>query len=92
MEFLVGHLSHTAAVIRPSRPFLRQLFALLLSAPKPYHFLWLNLSVRADMCQWAFLLCEWNGVSLFPLEAPSVHFFSDASGSYGFGAVSLNYS
>ena len=56
MESLVGHLSHAAAAIRPGRLFLRQLFALLPSAPKPYHFIRLNLSVRADLCWWAFLL------------------------------------
>ena len=91
MESLMRHLSQAAAAIRPGWLFLCQFFALLLSASKPYHFIWLNLLVRADLHWWAFLLCEWNGVSLFPLEAPSVHLFSDASGSYGCGAVALTY-
>ena len=90
MESLMGHLSHAVAAIQPGRLFLRQLFALLPSAPKPYYFIRLNLSLRADLCWWAFLLRDRNGVSLFPLGAPSVHMFSDASGSYGCGAVALS--
>ena len=92
MESLLGHLSHAATAIRPGRLFLHQIFALLLSALKPYHFIRLNLSGRADLCWWALLLCEWNGVFLFPPGAISVHLFSDASGSCGCGAVALNYS
>ena len=91
MESLLGHLCHAATAIRPGRLFLRPLFNLLPHAPEPYHFIRLSLAIRADLHWWAFLLREWNGVSLFPLESPSVHIFSDASGSYGCGAVAPTY-
>ena len=86
LESLLGRLSHAAFAIRPGRLFLRQLFALLPHAPQPYHHIRFNLSTRADLSWWAFLLREWNGVSLFPASSPSIHVFSDASGSYGCGA------
>ena len=80
-------LSRAAAAVRPGRLFLRQLFALLPSAPEPYHFIRLNLSVRADLFWWSFFLEEWNGISLFPQEPTTVHAYSDASGSFGCGAL-----
>ena len=86
MESLLGHLSHAAMVVRPGRLYLRQLFALLPLAPGPHHHMRLNLSVRADLIWWGALLRDWNGVALFPLGTPSVHIFSDASGSFGCGA------
>ena len=86
MESLLGHLSHAASVIRPGRLYLRQMFALLPLAPEPHHHIRLNLSARADLIWWDFFLQVWNGVALFPPGAPSVHMFSDASGSFGCGA------
>ena len=86
MESLLGHLSHTALVIRPGRLYLRQLFALLPLAPDPLHHIRLNASVRADLIWWDALLCDWNGVPFFPPLVPSVHVYSDASGSFGCGA------
>ena len=90
MESLLGHLCHAAMAVRPGRLFLRQLFALLPSAPKPYHHIRLNFSVRADLAWWLFFMQEWNGVALFPPGPPSVHVYSDASGSFGCGAVVSN--
>ena len=40
----------------------------------------------SDLIWWDVLLCDWNGVSFFPQLTPSVHVFSDASGSFGCGA------
>ena len=42
------------------------------------------------MARWSFFLQEWNGVSLFLHGPPSVHVFSDASGSFGCGAIVLD--
>ena len=48
-ESLLGHLSHATMVIRPGRAFLRALFALLAVAPKPYHYVSLNVIARGDL-------------------------------------------
>ena len=91
LESLLGHLSHAAIVIRPGRLFLRPLFGLLPSAPRPFHRARLNLSLRADLMWWDLFLRDWNGIALIPVQASgSVEVFSDASGSYGCGAFFAN--
>ena len=37
---------------------------------------------KADIQWWTCFLHEWNGRSFFPRSAPSVHVYSDASGSF----------
>ena len=87
LESLLGHLSHAATVVRPGRLFLRPLFGLLPSAPRPFHYVRLNLSLQADLLWWDLFLRDWNGTALIPVQtAGSVEVFSDASGSYGCGA------
>ena len=76
LESLTGHLAHAAIVIRPGRIFLHPLFALIATAAKPHHYVHLNLSVQADLHWWLHLLL------------PSVHVYSDTSGSFGCGAFS----
>ena len=85
---MTGHLAHAATVIRPGRIFLRPLFALIATAAKPHHYVHLNLSVRADLCWWLHFLQSWNGSSFFSPPLPSVHVYSDASGSFGCVAFS----
>ena len=87
LESLIGHLSHAATVVRPGRTFLRLLFTLLTTVNAPHHFIHLNASARADLQWWKCFLQDWNGTSLLPLPSPSVHVYSDASGSWGCGAL-----
>ena len=86
LESFVGHLAHAATVIRPGRIFLRSLFSLLSMASKPHHYIRLNSIVRADLQWWHCFLQHWNGSSFFLLPTPSIHIYSDASGSFGCGA------
>ena len=86
LESLLGHLSHAASVVRPGRLFLRQLFALLPTAPRPHHHVRLNLDARADLRWWEFFLQDWNGMSLLAPAQPSIHIYSDAAGTWGCGA------
>lgn len=88
LESLLGHLSHAASVIRPGRTFLRQLFNLLRAVRGPDHFFVRpNSGARADLTWWTCFLQSWNGSSFFPPLNPAVHVYSDASGSFGCGAV-----
>ena len=90
LESLLGHLSHAAMVIHPGRIFLRQLFSLLSTVSRPYHYVRLNTSARADLHWWQCFLQAWNGWSFFPPGPPAVHVYSDALGSFGYGAVSIH--
>ena len=88
LESLLGSLSHAAVAVRPGRLFLRHLFRRLSSVSKPYHFVHLNVDARVELAWWSFFLREWNGVSLIQEHGrPVLHVFSDASGSFGCGAV-----
>ncbi len=87
LESLLGHLSHAASIIRPGRTFLRQLFSLLQVAKAPNHFIRLNATAKADLAWWRCFMQSWNGSSFFPLPLPDVNIYSDASGSFGCGAV-----
>ena len=87
LESVLGHLSHAATVIRPGRTFLRELFRLMHLAKAPHHYVRLSAGAKADLAWWKCFLQSWNGSSFFPLPYPSAHVYSDASGSFGCGAV-----
>ena len=87
LESLLGHLSHAASVIRPGRTFLRQLFDLLHKVRLPRHFVRLTAGAKADLAWWRCFMQNWGGTSFFPLPTPASHVYSDASGTYGCGAV-----
>ena len=86
LESFLGHLSHAASVVRPGRIFLRFLFSLLARTSNPHHHIRLNDIAKADIRWRATFLTGWNECSFIPCQAPDVHVFSDASGSYGCGA------
>ena len=87
LESLLGHLSHAATVVCPGRTFLHQLFSLLHLTKAPHHFVCLGAGARADLVWWKCFLQSWSGSSFFPLPNPSHNVYSDASGTYGCGAV-----
>ena len=91
LETLLGHLSHAATVMRYGRTFLRQLFMLMSRAKENHHFIHLTASARADLLWWHTFLQDWNGRSFFPRTSPSRIVTSDASGSFGCGAFSLDH-
>ena len=73
LEFLLGHLSHAASIVRPGRTFLHQLFSLLHRVNVPHHYVRLNAGARADLAWWKCFLQTWNGSSFFPPHDPSFH-------------------
>ena len=91
LESFLGHLSHAASVVRPGRVFLRLLFSLLARTTQPHYHIRLNTVARADIQWWATFLTGWNGRSLLPHQAPDIHVYTDASGSYGCGAVVTHF-
>ena len=90
LQSFLGYLSHAATVIRPGRTFLRELFRLLHGLKAPHHHVHLSAGARADIAWWRCLLQHWNGTSFFPLATASSHVFSDASGTFGCGAIVKN--
>ena len=87
---LIGLLNHAATVVRPGRGFLRSLIDASTTTPHLDHWVHLNALARADIAWWFTFLEYWNGVSLIPPVSPSFLLTSDASGSWGCGALSGN--
>ena len=87
LESFLGHLSHAATVIQQGCPFLRGLFQLLSVARQPHHFVWLTRGAKANIL-WLLYLKKWNG-RFFPQDVPSVHVYTDTSGSIGCSSFQL---
>ena len=84
---LIGLLSHAAMVVRPGRAFLRSLHDAAASVADLDHWVHLNRAARADLAWWRTFLRCWNGISIMPPTSPPHVMRSDASGSWGCGAV-----
>ena len=70
--------------------FLRGLFDLLPWTKKHYRFVRFNQQFRGDVEWWHVFLRGWNGVSMLydnRIENPDIDIWSDASGSWGCGAL-----
>ena len=88
---LLGVLHHPAMVVRFGRIFVRRIIELSKLAKEDHHFVRLNKEFRSDLQWWRTFLPRWNGSSfLLPVvtASPDVWIYSDASGSWGYGAWS----
>ena len=91
LESLIGSLHHACRVVVPGRTFLRRMIDLLCSFRNRNHPIRLNLEIRRDLQWWLSFFQDWNGMSFFlspsvsPL--PDLVVSSDASGTWGFGAL-----
>lgn len=86
---LLGHLVFASRVIKPGRTFMSRLFHAAYKVRELYHRVTLTKTCKADLHMWEYLLKHWNGISLFvddePVSADSLHLYTDASGTIGFG-------
>ena len=90
LQSLVGSLQHACKVVCPGRTFMRRMHELLRRPKKNSDYLRLNREFRADVEWWNVFLSTWNGVSMLcrvRAESPDAEFWSDASGSWGCGAL-----
>ena len=87
---LIGRLSFASKVVPAGRLFLRRLIDLSTTVERLHHHIRLGPEAKADLAWWARFLPSWNGRAMFLdpewSTADSLHLFTDASGSYGFGA------
>ena len=85
LQSLLGHLNHASSVVRPGRPFLRNLIDTMKRLQQPHHKSRLPAECRADILWWHFFVSTWNGKAFFPGPSRDT-IISDASGSWGCGA------
>ena len=84
---LIGKLSFAAKVVPAGRLFLQRLINLSTTVSQLHHHITLNSQARADIQWWLQFLPAWNGKAMF-LDTTwvSAQFYTDASGSKGYGA------
>lgn len=91
LQSIIGTLSFACAVVLPGRAFLRRLIDLTIGVAKPFYYIRLTKEVRQDLMTWQRFLEDFNGRSFFLpdrwLLSSTIHLFTDASGSLGYGAV-----
>ena len=88
---LIGKLAHTCKVVKHGRTFLRRMIDTAQKARQLDHWIHLTAEFRSDLLWWHAFLPLWNGRSMLEAHKPRWHpeitFSSDASGSWGCGAV-----
>ena len=87
LQSLLGHLSHAAMVVLPGQMFLRRMIDLMKTEKHPSQHIRLTAGFRSDLHWWASFLRWWNGRSIMPPGDPAPVVTSDASGSWGCGAL-----
>ena len=91
LQSLIGLLNFPCSVVLPGRAFLRRLIDLTIGITRPQHFIRLTRAVKSDMRTWLAFLSNFNGSSFFLnqnwITNPSLQLYTDASGSFGYGAV-----
>ena len=87
---LLGQLNYASRIILPGRSFVSYLLSLAHSIKELHHHVKLNKDCQSDINMWKYFLGYWNGISFFYdsylTDASDIELFTDASGSYGYGA------
>ena len=84
----MGRLAHASRVIKPGKTFMRRMFELLAGIRRAHHHVRLNVSLRSDLLWWSIFMESWNGITLLSENESQTEMWTDASGSYGCGAIS----
>ena len=90
LEHLIGVLQFACRVVPQGRPFLRRMINLLSIPRAPHHHIRLNVDFRSDLAWWSTFVDSWNGITFLNLTqqvVPSMNVFTDASGTFGCGAL-----
>lgn len=88
---LVGVLQHASKVVRPGRTFVSRMYSTAARLKKLSYFTRLNRHFRSDLYWWHIFITNWNGISILRSSScrspPDFRIYTDASGSWGCGAV-----
>ena len=88
---LIGKLAHACKIVQVGRIFLRRFIDYSMKATKLDHWIHLLVDFWADIAWWQAFLHVWNHRSMMDIidrqSLPDTVITSDASGSWGCGAV-----
>ena len=83
MQQIVGCLQFATSVVTPGRAFLRRLIDQTVGVKRPFHFVTINASAKADLNMWQDFLLNHNGKTFISeqgeQDSTSLHLYTDAS-------------
>ena len=92
---LVGLLQHATKVVKPGRTFVARMYSEAARLKRLSFFTRLSKAFRSDLRWWHLFIHNWNGVSflecLSPPLPPDTQIQTDASGTWGCGALFQNF-
>lgn len=85
---LSGFLQFCSQVVPCSRTFMRRIFDFTASF-RDNHFIrkFVPSGVRADLHWWLCFSRHWNGIRVIQPSFPTIHIYTDASGTKGLGGI-----
>jgi Reverse transcriptase (RNA-dependent DNA polymerase) len=87
LQELIGFLQFASQVIPHSRAFIRRLIDFSMTFSSPFARRRVPAYARADIRWWHQFAHAWNGVRIIAPTYPTIHVYTDASGSKGIGGV-----
>ena len=91
---LVGLLQHATKVVKPGRTFVARMYSEAACLRRLSLFTRLSDGFRSDLRWWYLFVHAWNGVSFLECsmtpQPPDIFIETDASGSWGCGALFNN--
>lgn len=87
LQELTGYLHFCSAVIPHSRAFIRALEDFSSSFTSPFATRRITRIAKRDLLWWSTFSHSWNGIHLITPSRPTVHIYTDASGTKGIGGV-----
>ena len=92
---LVGLLQHATKVVKPGRTFVARMYSEAAKLKRLSFFTRLSKGFHSDLRWWHLFISYWNGVSFLEgfstLQKPDVQIHTDASGTWGCGALFNNH-
>ena len=84
---LVGLLQLATKVVSPGRTFLSRMYRTAARLNRLSYYTRLNTAFQSDLRWWHLFASSWNGCSFFNCSLPDHEILTDASGTWGCGAV-----
>lgn len=87
LQELTGYLQFTSQVIPMARAFLRALYSFSGTFSSAFSVRRLPSAVKRDLQWWRSVARTWNGIHILRSERPTLHIYTDASGTKGIGGT-----
>lgn len=91
LQQLIGFLQFASQVIPHSRAFLHRLITFSCSFKNDFTRRRLSIAAQREIHWWKVFAQHWNGIRLIRPTYPTIHVYTDASGTKGLGGIFQNF-